>query len=95
MYIEKREPLSGLHLWKSNMTMHASGLFRNMAESISQGSKMLVRLAHASIGFSLIVFGIGLTGISQILVIVLGFVVAIPFVENLALNFSNALFQKE
>jgi len=92
--IEKREQLKGPHCWESNITVYVSGLFRDIADYISHRSKMLVRLAHASIGFSLIVFGIGLTGISQIFVIVLGFVVAIPFVENLALHIIGAFFRK-
>lgn len=94
VHIENREPLKDLDCWESTMTAYGSGLFRDLADYISHRSTMLIRLAHASIGISLIALGVGLTGTSQILVIVLGFVVALPFVENLVLHIISAYFRK-
>ncbi|NVN90359.1 MAG: hypothetical protein HXX11_07105 [Desulfuromonadales bacterium] len=94
MHIERRDHLKGLNCGESVITVSVASLFGDMLDCISRKSKVLLCLAHVCMGSSLIVYGFGLTGISQIVAIVLGFVMAVPFVEKLVWLVINAFCRK-
>lgn len=94
MYRERRERLYCLDGGKAPMVLPVPGLLGEMTDCISRKSKTLVCLAHLCIGSCLIVYGCKLTGISQIIAMVLGCVMAVPFVEKLVWLVINAFFRE-
>jgi hypothetical protein len=94
MHIEQRDHLKGLNYGESTMTVSVPSLFRNLMGRISRKSKTLLCLAHVCIGCSLLVYGYGVTGIPRIVTMVLGCVMAVPFVENMVWLATNAFYRK-